>query len=135
MMNLLRIMRNSIVVLYLLINIFLLAINWGGFTISQEINVGFGVITAAPAVVVMIMGFLMIGLILLTLNSTEQSMGLEGQNNKEEVITKHPRIELMKKSLNKKEDIINKLKKQLVKYRYQKNTILNFPRQHRMSMD
>jgi len=71
MENLLKGIRFSIVVLFTFVNIFLLVLNWKMFTTSQIINLGFGQITAAPAVLELVIGGLFIFLFWLTMGSNE----------------------------------------------------------------
>lgn len=69
MENLLKAVRLSIIVLFAIVNIFLLILNWKMFTTSQLINLGFGQITAAPAILELVVSFIFIFLLWLTIGN------------------------------------------------------------------
>gem|GEM_PF-4860131 len=70
--------RYIILVLFIFANISLLILNWGIFTTSQIINLGFGQITASPAIVEMLLVGLFMFLLWLTIG---KKSGIKGRDH------------------------------------------------------
>jgi len=59
-----KLIRKSIwLILYTLINIYFMGFNWKIFTISLDLNLGFGLVTLPPFIVLFFLGFIIIAIL------------------------------------------------------------------------
>lgn len=66
MNRLFKTVHTILVILFLFVNLYLLAFNWSVFTVSLNLNYGFGVLNVPPFIFTMIFNFIIIGIIWFT---------------------------------------------------------------------
>jgi len=88
MIKFLKVIQASLVVIYILGNIYLMILNWGVYTESMELNYGFGSFSAPLFLVVESVGLILIFLLWLTIYSKDlryEISKLKRERNKNKV--------------------------------------------------
>ena len=96
-------LRKSIwLILYTLINVYFMGFNWKMFTVSLNLNLGFGVVTLPPFIVLFFLGFILIAILswtnyVLGLQKIiyEMEQGMEIGKMKEKVVRNKIRKQLL----------------------------------------
>lgn len=96
-------LRKSIwLILYTLINLYFMGFNWKIFTVSLNLNLGFGVVTLPPFIILFFLGFILIAILswtnyVLSLQKIiyEMEQGMEIGKMKEKVVRNKIRKQLL----------------------------------------
>jgi hypothetical protein len=101
-MKRLLIRKSILLILYTLINVYFMGFNWKVFTVTLNINLGFGVVSFPPFIVLFLLGFIIIGILTWSNYITslkkiiyELEQGAEIGQMKEKAFSKKVRKQLM----------------------------------------
>lgn len=134
MIKFLKVMQASLVVIYILVNIYLMVFNWGIYTESMELNYGFGSFSAPLFLVVETVGLIIIFLLWLTIYSKDlryEISKLKREGNKSKVPATSNDSEKMEMNINQKIEQLQKQMEDLIRLlNNPSNRISDIPKEH-----
>ena len=134
MIKFLKVIQASLVVIYILVNIYLMVFNWGIYTESMELNYGFGSFSAPLFLVVETVGLIIIFLLWLTIYSKDlryEISKLKREGNKSKAPATSNNSEKMEMNINQKIEELQKQMEDLVRLLNDSlNRISDIPKEH-----
>lgn len=89
MIKFLKVIQALLVILYILVNIYLMVFNWDVYTVSRDLNYGFGSFSAPLFLVVETIGLILIFLLWLTIYSKDLRYEISKLKREKDIHTKN----------------------------------------------